>query len=167
MCPQELEDDVARTHCSINAFILSLVVTGAIGFTTACENTARGLKQDTAEAEAETRDERAQAAAAAREVAGDAAHAGRAVGAMAADAGEELAEKAGAVAETVDIKAALMADASVDASRIDVDVSSWQKTVTLNGYVATAGERQKAEAIAKAKAAGYTVVNNIAVQPRS
>jgi osmotically-inducible protein OsmY len=157
---------VARTHCSINAFILTLIVFGAIGLSTACENTARGLKQDTAEAEAETRDERAQAAAAAKEVAADAAKVGRAVGAMAADAGEELAEKAGAVAENIDVKAALMADASVDASRIDVDVNSWKKTVTLNGYVPTAGERQKAEAIAKAKASGYTVVNNIAVEPR-
>ena len=163
---QRLEDDVARTHCSINAFILSIIAVAAITVTTACENTARGLKQDAAEAEVETRDERAQAGAAARELASEAAKAGRVVGALAADAGEELAEKAGAMAENVDVKAALMADASVDASRIDVDVNSWKKTVTLSGYVPTDDERARAEAIAKAKAAGYNVVNNIPVQPR-
>ena len=158
---------MARTHFSINAFILAIIATLSIGLVTACENTARGLKQDAAEAEADTRDERAQASAAAKEVANDAAHAARAVGTMAKDAGEELAEKASAVGETVDIKAALMADPAVDASRIDVDVSTWTKTVTLNGYVPTIAERDKAEAIAKAKAGGYKVVNNIAVQPRS
>jgi osmotically-inducible protein OsmY len=158
---------VARTHFSINAFILAIIATLSIGLVTACENTARGLKQDAAEAEADTRDERAQASAAAKEVANDAAHAARAVGTMAKDAGEELAEKASAVGETVDIKAALMADPAVDASRIDVDVSTWTKTVTLNGYVTTIAERDKAEAIAKAKTGGYKVVNNIAVQPRS
>ena len=157
---------MARTHCSINAFLLAIIATISIGLVTACENTARGLKQDAAKAEADTRDERAQATAAAKEVANDAAHAARAVGAMAADAGEELAEKAGAVGENVDVKSALMADPAVDASRIDVDVSAWRKTVTLNGYVSTASERQKAESIARAKADGYTVVNNIAVQPR-
>jgi osmotically-inducible protein OsmY len=161
-----VEGEVARTHCSINTFLLAVIAAFVIGLTTACENTARGLKQDAAEVEANTRDERAQAAAAARELANDAAQAGRAVGAIAADAGEELAEKAGAAANNVEIKAALMADASVDASRIDVDVNSWTKTVTLNGYVASAGERQRAEVIAAAKADGYSVVNNIAVQPR-
>jgi osmotically-inducible protein OsmY len=162
-----VEDDVARTHCSINAFILTIIAIAAIALTTACENTARGLKQDAAEAEVETRDERARAAAAARELANDAAQAGRAVGAMAADAGEELAEKASAATQNIDVKAALMADTSVDASRIDVDVNSWTKTVTLNGYVSTDGERTRAEEIAKAKAEGYNVVNKIAVQPRS
>jgi osmotically-inducible protein OsmY len=161
-----VEGNVARTHCSINAFLLALIATFTIGLATACENTARGLKQDAAEAEVETRDERAQAAAAAKELANDAAHAARAVGAMAADAGEELVEKAGGIGETADIKTALMADPSVDATRIDVDVNTTAKSVTLNGYVPTFAERDKAEAIAKAETSGYTVVNNLMVQPR-
>jgi osmotically-inducible protein OsmY len=161
-----LEGNVARTHCSINVFLLAIIATFSIGLVTACENTACGLKQDAAEAEVGTRDERAQASAAAKEVANDAAHAARAVAEMAKDAGEELAERAGAITETADVKSALMADPSVDASRIDVDVSAWGKTVTLNGYVPTTAERDKAEAIAKAKANGYKVVNNIEVQPR-
>ena len=158
---------MARTYVSIHAFLVAIIATLTIGFVSACENTARGLKQDAAEAEVETRDERAQAAAAAKELAGDAAQAARAIGAMAADAGEELGEKAGAAGEHVDVKSALMADAAVDASRIDVDVSAWSKTITLNGAVASTAERTKAEAIARANADDYKVVNNLSVQPRN
>lgn len=157
---------MARTYSSIHAFLLATIAIFTIGLVSACENTARGLKQDAAEAEVETRDERAQATAAAKEIAGDAAQAARAIGAMAADAGKEVGEKAGAVGEHVDVKSALMADASVDASRIDVDVSSWSKTITLNGAVATTTERTKAEAIARAHADDYKVVNNLSVTPR-
>jgi osmotically-inducible protein OsmY len=157
---------VARTHCSINAFLLGIIAALSIGLVTACENTARGLKQDTAELEEATRDERAQAQDAARGLAQDAAAAAQTVGAIAADAGEEVAERASAVKQNVDVKAALMADASVDASRIDVDVNASTRTITLNGYVATASERTKAEAITRAKAEGYKVVNNIALGDR-
>ena len=66
----------------------------------------------------------------------------------------------------MDVKTALMADPSVDATRIDVDVDYRTRTVTLNGYVPTDGERDRAEAIAKAKADGYKIVNNMTVQPR-
>ena len=157
---------MARTHCSINAFLLALIAALSIGLVAACENTARGIKQDTAEAEANTRDERAQAKDAAKDVANDAAQAARTVGSMAADAGEEVAERAGALKERVDVKSALMADPSVDASRISVNVDYKTRTITLNGYVPTAGERERAEAVAKHTAAGYNVVNTIGVQPR-
>lgn len=152
---------MVRTHCSTNAFLLGIITALSIGLFTACENTARGLKQDTAEMEAATRDERARAQDAARGVASDAANAAQAVGLIAVDAGEAIAERASAIKDHIDVKAALMADASVDASRIDVDVSAWSRTITLNGSVATAGERGKAEAIARARAEGYKVVNNI------
>jgi predicted small secreted protein len=160
------EDDVARTHCSINAFILGIIAALSIGLVTACENTARGLKQDAAEAELATRDDRAHAREAARGLANDAADVARTAGAIAADAGEAVAERAAALKENVDVKAALMADSSVDATRIDVDVSAWARTITLEGSVSTAGERAKAEAIARAKAEGYKVVNNIALHDR-
>ena len=158
---------MAPTHCSINAFLLALVAALSIGLVTACENTARGLKQDAAKAEEGTRDERAQAKEAAKDVANDAAKAARSVGTMAADAGEEVAERAGAIKEKIDVKTALMADPSVDATRISVNVDYKTRTVTLNGYVPTAGERERAEAVAKAKAQGYNVVNNIGVRPRT
>ena len=151
---------MARGHCSINAFILSVVAAFSIVGAAACENTARGLKQDAQQAEEQTRDERAVAEQKAREVGSDAAR-------VANSAGEQLAERAGAAWETVDVKGALMADASVDSTRIDVDTDYKTKTVTLAGYVPTETERNMAEVIAKARADGYTVVNNLQVRPRS
>jgi osmotically-inducible protein OsmY len=157
---------VARTHCSINAFLLALIAAVTIGVVTACENTAQGLKQDAAKAEAETRDERAVAAEKAKELGSDAAQAAREIGAAAAEAGDELADRASGKKEAVDVKGALMADASVDASRIDVDVDYFTRTVTLNGSVSTAVQRTQAETIAKTKAQGYKVVNNLSVAPQ-
>jgi osmotically-inducible protein OsmY len=157
---------VARTYGSINAFILALVAALSIGLVAACENTASGLQKDASDAEVKTRDERSKAQAAAKEVAQDAAKAARTVGSLAADAGEELAERASAVKETVDVKSALMADPSVDATRLNVDVDYRTRTLSLNGYVPTQAERDRAEAVAKDKARGYKVVNNLAVQPR-
>jgi osmotically-inducible protein OsmY len=148
---------VARGHCSINAFILSVVVAFAITGTAACQNTARGLKQDARQAEEQTRDERAEAKDKARDISEDVAR-------TANTAGEEVAERAGAAWETLDVKGALMADPSVDASRIDVDTNYRAKTVTLDGYVPTETERNMAEVIAKARAEGYSVVNNLQVK---
>ena len=158
---------MARGHCSINAFILSVVAAFAIAGTAACQNTTRGLQQDAKQAEEQTRDERAQVKDKAQELGHDAAKVANRAGQAAGQMGEELAERAGAAWETVDVKGALMADASVDATRIDVDTSYKTKTVTLAGYVPTETERNMAEVIAKARAEGYTVVNNIQVRPRS
>jgi osmotically-inducible protein OsmY len=157
---------VARAHCSINAFILAVVAVLAIAGAAACQNTARGVQQDAQQAEEQTRDERERAGEKAREVGRDAAEAARRVGAAAAQGAEELAERAGAAVETIDVKGALMADSAVDATRIDVDTDYRTKTVTLNGYIPTEAEKAAAEAIARNKAAGWTVVNNLEVRPR-
>ena len=158
---------MARAHCSIYAFILSCVAAFAIAGTAACENTARGVKQDAQQAEEQTRDERAAAADAVRELGDDAAKAANRTGVAAAEAGEELAERASAVWETVDVKGALMADPSVDATHINVDTDYHTNTVTLNGFVPTETERNMAEVIAKGRADGYTVVNNLQVKPKA
>jgi hyperosmotically inducible periplasmic protein len=157
---------VARGHFGINAFILSCVAAFAIAATAACDNTARGLKQDAQQAEEQTRDERAAAADSARDLGGDAARAANRAGSAAVEAGEEFAERAGGAWETLDVKGALMADGSVDATRIDVDTNSETKTVTLNGSVPTETERDMAEVIAKARAEGYNVINQLQVKPR-
>lgn len=157
---------MARTYCSINAFILALTAVLAIGGAAACDRTAEGLKRDAQQAEAATRDERAQAAETAREATEDVAHAAGRVANSAVEAGEELAERASAAGETIDVKTALMADPSVDSTRIDVDTDYRTRTVTLNGYVPTNTERDMAEVIAKGHAVGYKIVNNLAVQPR-
>lgn len=74
----------------------------------------------------------------------------------------------GAVAaalQTVDVKAALMADKRVDASGIDVDTDHKTRTVTLKGHVPSTDQRMTAEEIAREKAEGYTVYNELVVQP--
>ena len=157
---------MARTHCSIHAFILGCIAALAVAGAAACDKTAQGLKQDAQKAEADTRDERAKAKETAKDMGADAAKAAGQVANAAAQAGEELAERANAMKETVDVKTALMADPSVDATRIDVDADYRTRTITLNGYVPSNAERDAADAIAKAKAARWKVVNNLQVQPR-
>ena len=56
-----------------------------------------------------------------------------------------------------------MADKSVDASKIDVDSDGATKVVTLRGSVPNEAQRASAERIARAKAEGYTVVNQLTV----
>jgi osmotically-inducible protein OsmY len=102
--------------------------------TYACENTGKA-KEETSEA--------AGRAAGTAGEAGDAVHAGK---------------------QTLDVKAALTADTSIDASHIDVDTNGDTRTVTLRGTVPTAAQKAEAERIAKEKAEGYTVVNNLTVQ---
>ena len=157
---------MARTKIGINAFILGCITALAITAAAACDRTARGVKQDAEQAAAATRDERAQAGEAARELGRDAKTAATKAANVAAEAGEEIAERASAAKETADVKTALMADPAVDSTRLDVDTDFRTRTVTLNGYVTTAAERDAAEAIAKKHAEGYKVVNNLTVQPR-
>jgi len=69
-------------------------------------------------------------------------------------------------AETVDVKTALMSDATVDASSINVDTDAKAKRVVLRGSVPTPAQKAEAEKIAKQEAPGYTVVNQLAVVPK-
>jgi osmotically-inducible protein OsmY len=76
---------------------------------------------------------------------------------------EKVVEKTGAAANTVDVKSALIADGRVDASNINVDTSASTKTVVLKGSVPTAQMKTIAEQIARQKAQGYTIQNNLTV----
>ena len=76
---------------------------------------------------------------------------------------EKAVEKTAAGANTVDVKSALIADGRVDASNINVDTSSSTKTVVLKGSVPTAQQKTTAEAIARDKAEGYTINNQLTV----
>ena len=69
-----------------------------------------------------------------------------------------------AAIETVDVKAALMADKRVDASGINVDTDHKTKTVTLKGHVPSTDQRMTAEEIAREKAKGYSINNELVVQ---
>jgi osmotically-inducible protein OsmY len=107
-----------------------------ISVTTACGNTADGVKKD--------------ADAAADKTAEAAASTGTAVG--------------GAL-ETGQVKAAILADTRVNASGINVDTDEQKKTVTLKGTVPTEAEKTIAGDIATQKATGYTVVNSLTIKP--
>ena len=76
---------------------------------------------------------------------------------------EKVAEKTVAATNTVDVKSALIADARVDASNINVDTNSSTKTVVLKGTVPTAQQIATAEAIALDHAEGYTINNQLVV----
>ena len=78
---------------------------------------------------------------------------------------EKVAENTSAATQTVDVKSALIADGRVDASNINVDTSASTKTVVLKGTVPTEQQKTTAEAIARDKAEGYTITNQLTVAP--
>ena len=145
----------------------------------ACQNTARGVEQDTernaAAAEQEARDASAAAKQEGREAnaemrqeareAGDAAErAGDRVAQETKDATRSVGATLDAAAQTMQIKTALIDADNLDANDIDVDTNASTKTVTLRGHVPSASQKAAAERIAKEKAPDYQVVNNITVR---
>jgi osmotically-inducible protein OsmY len=76
---------------------------------------------------------------------------------------EKIVERTAAGANTVDVKSALIADGRVDASDINVDTNTNAKTVVLKGSVPTAEQRATAESIARDKAEGYIINNQLIV----
>ena len=105
--------------------------------------------------------------AAIESAAGDAARNAERVGEATADAvrTSDVGGAAQAAIETVDVKAALMADKRVDASGINVDTDHKTRTVTLKGHVPSTDQRMTAEEIAREKAKGYSIANELVVQP--
>lgn len=135
----------------------------------ACQNTARGVEQDTEKNTAAAKEEAREANANAREEAREAGNAAERAGDRAAQETKDATRSVGATldaaAQTMQIKTALIDADNLDANNIDVDTNGSTKTVTLRGHVPTASQKAAAERIAKQKAPDYTVVNNIAVQP--
>jgi predicted small secreted protein len=146
----------------------------------AAQQQAADTKAATADERAEAKDDAKDAGAAIKEGANDvggalkdagqavghaADKAGHAIAGAAKDAGNAASNAAANTAgtRTAEIKSALMADKTVDASRIDVDSDGDTKTVTLKGSVKTAGQKATAGRIAKSKADGYAVRNNLTV----
>jgi len=78
-----------------------------------------------------------------------------------------VAEKVAGAADTAGVKSALIADERVDTSNINVDTNTDTNTVVLKGSVPTAAQKQLAEQIARDKAKGYRVVNQLVVTPAS
>jgi predicted small secreted protein len=161
--------------------MLAVLAAAACAGLAGCDNTAQGVKQDARENEAKAREEAAEAKADTADERAEIKQEGREAGAAIKEAGRDIgnaAERAGdavagavkdaapathAAKQTLDVKTALMADSSVDASHIDVDTDDGTKTVTLKGSVPTAAQKATAERIARNKAAGYKVRNNLVV----
>ena len=61
------------------------------------------------------------------------------------------------------MKSALIADGRVDATNINVDTIASTRTVVLKGSVPTAEQKATAEGIAREKAKGYTITNQLTV----
>ncbi len=146
----------------------------ALGLAPACRHTAEGAKEDARENAAAAKEESRKATDEAKEAGGkmsdQAAEVGQKVGEAAKDAGhaikegaKEVASEVDATKQKVDVKAALMADKSVDASHIDVDTDANTKTVTLKGSVPTQAQKVAADRIARDKAEGYRIVNQLTV----
>jgi osmotically-inducible protein OsmY len=161
--------------------MLAVVAAAACAGLAGCDNTAQGVKEDArenkaaaeqqaAEAKAKTADERADVKEAGRDAGNAIQEAGRDVGNAAAKAGDAVAgaaKDAGSAVhagkQTLDVKSALLADASVDATHIDVDTDDATKTVTLKGTVPNAAQKAAAERIARDKAAGYKIRNTLTI----
>jgi predicted small secreted protein len=160
---------------------LLAVAAAACFATAACENTAEGIKKDAQENAAEAKDESAEARAESKEAGAEAKEAGRDAAEVAREVGSDLKDAAGkagnavvgaaeqaapaldAAKQTLDVKTALLADAAIDASKIDVDTDEATKTVTLKGTVPNANQKAAAERIARAKAGGYSIDNRLTV----
>ena len=154
---------VKRVHNSL----LALTAACSLAFVgVACDNTARGVKQDSAAATDAAKDataagkDKADAATAGARAEGrdEAADAKRAAG----SAGAAI----GAATETLDVKTALTADSSVDASDINVDTIKETNTVVLKGSVPTAAQKAQAGRIAAREAEGYKIDNQLVVKAR-
>jgi hyperosmotically inducible periplasmic protein len=148
----------------------------------ACNNTADGVKRDAEEnkraAAQATEDARERADRAGDRASDTADRAGDRISEAARDtkdaigtAGNKIGDataSAGrateAAAETAEVKTALMADKRVDASDINVDTDGDTKTVILKGHVPNASQKSIAERIARDKAEGYHVKNELMVR---
>ncbi len=112
-----------------------LCLSVALGLVTACRDTTKDVKDVAEEAAEKTK-----------------------------EASDKTGAAIGAATETADVKLALMADSTVDASDINVDTDKDRKTVTLEGTVKDRGQQARAEAIARERAPGYTIVNRLRVR---
>jgi predicted small secreted protein len=145
----------------------------------ACQNTARGVEQDTerntAEARQEAREANAEMKQEGREANAELRQETREAGNAAERAGDRVANETkdatrsvgatlDAAAQTMQIKTALIDADNLDANNIDVDTNASSKTVTLRGHVASASQKAAAERIAKEKAPDYRVVNSLVVK---
>ena len=134
----------------------------------ACQNTARGVEQDTHEntaaAEREAREANAEARQEAREAGNTAERAGDRIADESRQATNTVGGAIDAAAQTMQIKTALIDADDLDAANIDVDTNGATKTVTLKGHVPSAAHKAAAERIAQQKAPDYKISNMLEIR---
>jgi len=80
------------------------------------------------------------------------------------EAGREIGSEVKSGVILADVKQAFLRDKTLDASRIDVDVDDDARAVVLRGWVPNAAQKTQAEAVARAHAKDYQVLNKLALQ---
>jgi osmotically-inducible protein OsmY len=90
----------------------------------------------------------------------------REVGEKVKEGAVKTGEVLDATKQHLDVKAALLADKSVDASHIDIDVNKDTKVLYLRGTVPTSAQKAAAERIARDKADGFVVRNELTVMAK-
>lgn len=134
----------------------------------ACQNTARGVEQDTRENTAAAEREAREANAEVKQEAREAGNAVERAGDRAGDESRQAANSVGgaldAAAQTMQIKTALIDADDLDAGNIDVDTDAATKTVTLKGHVPSAAHKAAAERIAHQKAPDYRISNLLEIR---
>jgi osmotically-inducible protein OsmY len=135
--------------------------------TSACENTREGAERDAEVAADQAQQSGDRAADAARDTAREAEPAVRDAGDAVADGAATATDRAATAVEvattTTQVKSALIADGTVDADDIDVDTNGDRRTVTLRGSVKSAAQKTAAERIARDKAEGFKIVNELTI----
>ena len=146
-----------------------LGVTAALAFAiggVACDNTARGAKQDAVEAQQKADEKAAEAKAEAREEAAEAKAEGRDAARRGARGQQSrFRDRRRDRNHRREDRADGRFD--VDASGINVDTFHETKTVVLKGSVPTAAQKSEAARIAAREAKGYRVDNQLVVKPKS
>jgi osmotically-inducible protein OsmY len=100
---------------------------------------------------------------AAKEVKREAKPVAKEVGQKVKEGAEKTGDALDATKQHLDVKAALLADKTVDASHIDIDTDKDAKILYLRGTVPTSAQKATAERIARAKADGFIVRNELTV----
>jgi osmotically-inducible protein OsmY len=167
--------NIRKTSLGLPAVLLATMMFSG------CQNTAKGLQQDTdnnaEKAKAASQDAANETARATQDMKQDMKEAAQATADATKTAAEKTAEATKKVAastvaavdgaaQTMMIKTALMADKSVEAGNINVDTDGTTKVVTLKGSVPTVAQKATAGRIAREKApATFRIVNNLVVKP--
>jgi osmotically-inducible protein OsmY len=166
-CLYTFEEECMKSRITLLGLPAALL---SVSLFAACQNTARGVEQDTEQNTAAARDSARDANADARQEARDAGQSMERAGDRASQEAKDATQSVGATldaaAQTMQIKTALIDADNLDANDINVDTDAATKTVTLKGHVPTASQKAAAERIAKEKAPGYTVSNMLEVRAK-